>query len=434
MLRAGLPSGVTRRTGENFSGGTTVNSEKPKGGGPARDEVLAAATTLGADLAKTFSERDLRRDFPREEMQKLRRSGLLASSVPAAWGGLDLSFEDIIEIVLKLAEGNPSVAHMYAEHAIITKDIIARLPKKELRDTLYGEIMNGDTYLTAAGSERNSKHVLAYETTITPVENGRAVLINGRKFFATGAIDSDFLWVPGVMEGGAASVFVRSKKTPGVTIFDDWDAIGMQGTWSGSVEFKDARVPMEFVVPAATDPRTLDPEQLFGPMFQTAFTAISLGPAKAAFEHAVDYVKTKTRPWVGGGVTAATNDPYILREIGRMSSYLAAAEGMVREAARSIEHACQLRGQSRPDAQMAARLEAMAKVAQAKVVTTDVALEVTTNVFKVCGARAALRDENMDRFLRDVRTITLHDPVEWKARLVGEYVLHGTYEYVPFLT
>jgi len=154
----------------------------------------------------------------------------------------------------------------------------------------------------------------------------------------------------------------------------------------------------------------------------------------AAFKHAVDYVKTKTRPWVGGGVTAATNDPYILREIGRMSSYLAAAEGLVREAARAIEHACQLRGQSKPDEQMAARLEAMAKVAQAKVVTTDVALEVTTNVFKVCGARAALRDENMDRFLRDVRTITLHDPVEWKARLVGEYVLHGTYEYVPFLT
>jgi alkylation response protein AidB-like acyl-CoA dehydrogenase len=93
-----------------------------------------------------------------------------------------------------------------------------------------------------------------------------------------------------------------------------------------------------------------------------------------------------------------------------------------------------MRGQAKPDEQMAARIEAMVKVAQAKLVTTEVALNVTTDVFKVCGARAALREENLDRFLRDVRTITLHDPVEWKARLVGEYVLHGKYEYIPFFT
>jgi alkylation response protein AidB-like acyl-CoA dehydrogenase len=411
-----------------------MNSATANNYAAEREKILAIARELGDELKKTFRERDLRRDFPHEEMRRLRHSGLLASSVPAAWGGLDLTFEDIIEVVLLLAAGNPSVAHMYAEHAIITKDIIARLPKKDLRDALYREIMNGDTYLTAAGSERASKTVLAYETTFTPIDSGRAILINGRKFFATGAIASDFLWVPGVMKGAAASAFVRSKTTEGVRILDDWDAMGMQGTWSGSVEFKNARVPMDWVVPAATDPRTLDPEQLFGPMFQTAFTAIPLGAAKSAFNHATEYVKTRTRPWVGGGVTAATKDPYVLRDFGRMSAYLAAAEGLVRAAARSIERACQLRGEARPDEQMHARVEAMVKVAQAKVVTTDVALNVTTDVFKVCGARSALREEDMDRFLRDVRTITLHDPIEWKANLIGEYLLHGTYEYIPFFT
>lgn len=53
---------------------------------------------------------------------------------------------------------------------------------------------------------------------------------------------------------------------------------------------------------------------------------------------------------------------------------------------------------------------------------------------RICGARATLRDENMDRFLRDVRTITVHDPYDYKAKLVGEYVVRGNYSYVPFLT
>ena len=399
----------------------------------SKEQLLAKAKELSAEFARTHSMHDLQRTFPHHEMATLKASGLLVSAVPAAFGGVDFSFSDLIETVLTLAQGNPSIAHMYAEHAIITKDIVSRVPKKELRESLYKEILSQHAYITAAGSERNSKDVLAYETTLTPVENGRAVLINGRKFFATGAIDSDFLWVPGVMDGGAASAFVPTR-TPGLSVLDDWDAMGMQATWSGSVVFKDVRVPIERVVPATTDPRTLEPDQLFGPMFQTAFTAIPLGAAISAFNHAVNYVKTKTRPFPAANVKAATEDPYILRELGRMRSYLSGCELLVREAARYIDHVVELRDKLPREELMKMRVEAMSKVAQAKIVTTDTALSVTTDVFKVCGARAALRDENTDRFLRDVRTITVHDPVDYKAKLVGECVVRGDYTYVPFLT
>jgi alkylation response protein AidB-like acyl-CoA dehydrogenase len=410
-----------------------VEAKKPARTEYSKEQLLAKARELAAEFARTYSLHDLQRTFPHQEMASLKASGLLVSAVPAAFGGVDFSFEDLIETVLTLAQGNPSIAHMYAEHAIITKDIVSRVPKKELRESLYHDILSRHAYITAAGSERHSKDVLAYETTFTPIENGNAVLVNGRKFFATGAIASDFLWVPAVMDGGAASAFVTTK-SKGLTVMDDWDAMGMQATWSGSVVFENVRVPIERVVPATTDPRTLEPDQLFGPMFQTAFTAIPLGGAISAFNHAVEYVKTKTRPFPTSNVKTAAEDPFILRELGIMKSYLSGCELLVREAARFIDQVGLLREKLPREELMKLRVEAMSKVAQAKIVTTDTALRVTTDLFKVCGARATLRDENMDRFLRDIRTITVHDPYDYKAKLVGECVVRGNYSYVPFLT
>ena len=62
-------------------------------------------------------------------------------------------------------------------------------------------------------------------------------------------------------------------------------------------------------------------------------------------------------------------------------------------------------------------------VSQAKIVATHTGLRVCQDVFAACGARAALREQNLDRFWRDVRTLTLHDPLSFRTRSVGEYLL-----------
>ena len=69
------------------------------------------------------------------------------------------------------------------------------------------------------------------------------------------------------------------------------------------------------------------------------------------------------------------------------------------------------------------RGEAAEWVASTKIVTTDTALRVTAGVFEVTGSRATGKTVGLDRFWRDVRTHTLHDPVAYKNRELGEYVL-----------
>jgi alkylation response protein AidB-like acyl-CoA dehydrogenase len=74
-----------------------------------------------------------------------------------------------------------------------------------------------------------------------------------------------------------------------------------------------------------------------------------------------------------------------------------------------------------------ARGELAEHVAALKVVATDVALDVTNTIFEVTGARATSNAVGLDRFWRNVRTYTLHDPVAYKRREVGDHFLNGTH-------
>jgi alkylation response protein AidB-like acyl-CoA dehydrogenase len=74
-----------------------------------------------------------------------------------------------------------------------------------------------------------------------------------------------------------------------------------------------------------------------------------------------------------------------------------------------------------------ARGELAEHVAALKVVATDVALDVTSTIFEVTGARATSNAVGLDRFWRNVRTHTLHDPVAYKRREVGDHFLNGTH-------
>ncbi len=64
-------------------------------------------------------------------------------------------------------------------------------------------------------------------------------------------------------------------------------------------------------------------------------------------------------------------------------------------------------------------------VAAAKVITAKTALEVTSRVFEMMGARATAGQYRYDRFWRNVRTHTLHDPIDYKIRDIGNWVLNG---------
>ncbi|WP_436663711.1 hypothetical protein ACOALA_17065 [Alicyclobacillus acidoterrestris] len=64
-------------------------------------------------------------------------------------------------------------------------------------------------------------------------------------------------------------------------------------------------------------------------------------------------------------------------------------------------------------------------VAAANVHAGNVALDITSCIFEVMGARATASQYGFDRFWRNVRTHTLHNPAEFKQRNVGNWFVNG---------
>jgi len=63
-------------------------------------------------------------------------------------------------------------------------------------------------------------------------------------------------------------------------------------------------------------------------------------------------------------------------------------------------------------------------VAEAKILTTEIALLAANKLFELASTRSTLEELNLDRHWRNARTHTLHDPVRWKFHAVGNYYLN----------
>ncbi|MCY1432129.1 sulfur acquisition oxidoreductase, SfnB family [compost metagenome] len=110
----------------------------------------------------------------------------------------------------------------------------------------------------------------------------------------------------------------------------------------------------------------------------------------------------------------------MIADIGRLQLELHAAQALLSKAARTLDEV----NAAPVDAASAAR--ASIAVAEAKVLTTEIALQASEKLFELAGSRATLAEFNLDRHWRNARVHTLHDPVRWKYHAVGAYHLNGT--------
>jgi alkylation response protein AidB-like acyl-CoA dehydrogenase len=133
----------------------------------------------------------------------------------------------------------------------------------------------------------------------------------------------------------------------------------------------------------------------------------------------VHYVRSEGRAWIHSGVASPTEDPYILHHVGEL-------DVAIESAASLLDRACDALDECRVTRATHDRDVATVAVSRAKIGTNDAALRATSELFKICGTRSTLGNWGFDRHWRNARTLTLHDPVDYKYRLIGEYVLNRT--------
>jgi len=105
---------------------------------------------------------------------------------------------------------------------------------------------------------------------------------------------------------------------------------------------------------------------------------------------------------------------------------LKAAIGLADEASRQLQTAYE-KGDALTHAE---RGDVAIAVSAAKVFATKAGLDITTCMFEVMGARSTSAKYGFDRYWRDLRTFTLHDPVDYKIRDIGNWVLNHEFPIV----
>ena len=240
--------------------------------------------------------------------------------------------------------------------------------------------------------------------------------VSGTRFYSTGALFAH--WIPfraADEQGRGVQVWVQ-RDAPGVQVIDDWSSFGQRTTASGSVLFEQVPVEEGDVVESW---RFVDVPSLSGPISQLIQASIDAGIAQGALQDALDFLRNRARPWIDSGVDSATQDPHIIQEVGALQIEVDAAQAVLLETARLLDAFA-----AQPiDAAISAR--ASVAVAEAKILTTEAALNASEQLFALAGSSSTRAAHNLDRHWRNARVHTLHDPVRWKYHLLGNYLLNG---------
>lgn len=376
-------------------------------------DALARADLVAAELRATAAERDRANQTPRAEVELLRAHDLLQVQEPVAYGGEGLNYAQAARITRHIARGDTSIAHLIGYHFAQTR--IA---------PLFGTPGQAD-----ALSRRNAEQRLFWGGVQNPrggsdlvlTRDGDRFRLNGRRSFASGAGLGDHLSVTAAYEGELVFIALPAGRD-GFRTLSDWDNIGQRLTDSGGVEFHDTPVERDQILgPDPLTGRQLTPYQtLVTPHWQLAFVNFYIGTAEGALDEALDWTRLHAAPWETSGVESATDDPYILQTVGELRSEIRAAALMADRAGDALQTALDT-GPALTEEQ---RAQAAIAVYEAKYLTTKVALSAASRLFEIQGARATTSAYGFDRHWRNLRTHTVHDPVAYKAREVGDWTLN----------
>lgn len=398
--------------------------------GPAPRELVQAAQALGDELALTSAERDAKRLLPHDAIERFRADRIGLVRLPASAGGAEGTVEDMAHIVMHLARGDSNAAQALLSHYVALERL--RLMGSPAQQAHFLPLAAQGLQFGAAAAERGGPFRGTVNTRL--VRQGNRFRLDGVKHYSTGSLFADILKIRAVDEDGQlVGVFVPRQRQ-GVHCLDDWDGMGQRCTASGTTELHGVEVEPHEVM--SIQP-WLAQRHHTGAFAQLIHCGIDVGIAQAALREAIDWAQKGSRPVKESGVQRAQDDPYVLHTVGRMSAQVLLAHAHVLAAARAIDAAADARfgREGRPgDAGRAEALAGLAsvKTAEAKIVSTEVALAVTQLLFDVGGAATTLRRHNHDRHWRNARTHTTHDPVAYKFRAVGRYHLDGEFPPLTF--
>jgi alkylation response protein AidB-like acyl-CoA dehydrogenase len=380
-----------------------------------RDLVALAAELGAAKFAPRAARYDREAIFPTENYEDLRRAGLLGICVPQAHGGLGADFATYVMVAAEIGRHCGATALSFNMHvsSCMWSGFIAdaldmspeqRAEHERIRAIHYARIVKDGKVYAQPFSEGGAAAAGAapWETTAKKVDGG--YVVSGKKIFASLAGAADYYGVlctlqrPDAPGGGSRrdSMYLAvPSDAPGVAVTGDWDPLGMRGTVSRTLLFKDVFVP---------DEARLMPEGLYfqaATRFPHMFATLSptyMGLAQAAYDFTVKYLRAELP-----GMPPVRRRMYPTKQIAvaQMRIMLENTRALFLQAAR----------EARIDPPKDARMRLYA----AHYTIMENANAMAALAIRTCGGQSMLKTLPLERIYRDSRCGSLMLP--WTAEL-----------------
>ena len=363
-------------------------------------------------------ERDLQHRLPHEEIGWLREAGFTLLRLPPEFGGFNASLPELFALLIELGAADTNVVNALRAHLGFSEDILHAADASWRRSWL-DRLANGD--LIGSGfSETGDAKVGAFSTTLRLTSAG--LRLSGRKFYTTGSLYADWINTAANDEAGELKYILVPRNAAGVLVEDDWDGFGQALTASGTAHFTDV----------AIDPAWINPNAgrfaYSAPFHQMVHIASLAGIGRALADDLATRVRERDRTYSHGNSARVPNDPQILQVVGRVRSAAYAAGAVTLHAAAALQRAndAHRNGKATEDERSLATRAAQIEVDQAVSVVTELILTASTELFDALGASATLRTNGLDRYWRNARTISSHNPRVYRERQVGAFAVNGT--------
>jgi alkylation response protein AidB-like acyl-CoA dehydrogenase len=350
--------------------------------------------------------------FPMEDFADLHGAGLLGVAIPQEFGGAGLGpyQGNVMALWLmtkEFAKVDLSLARCWEGHCN-SMVLIGGMGTEEQKQRWFsGVVDRGETWVAWSGEPqaRASSEKTAFGTTTTRVENG--YLVSGSKAFATsaGAAHWAILLVSTAGPGGARHIggspdslllLACDLSSPSVEIDRSWwDPIGMRGTASHVVRFKDTFIPEENIIG--------HPGQYLSEGWQTCFiphyAATFLGAAEGAYEFTLNYIRSQSK----------MSDPYVQQHIGQSAINVETGHLWLR-------HVAEMWETGRHD-------EAQSTGSRARHIMEHLAEDTVKRSIRACGARSLNRPSPLERIYRDLSFYVRHDNDDHLLATIGRSLL-----------
>jgi acyl-CoA dehydrogenase len=358
------------------------------------------------DLARDFAEKEIRpkaADYdehsthPADIIEKAHDVGLMNPHVPEEYGGAGLASFDGMLMGEELSWGCAGIAVSIVANSLGSGPVLLAGTDDQKRKWLV-PLIESPILCSFGLTEPNAgSDVSGIQT--TAVREGDEYVINGSKMFITNAGHAAWIVVFASTDKSQGhkglSAFVVPTDLEGVTVEKHLDKMGQRATDTSAIAFQDVRVPADNLLGEEGEGfkiamRTLDHTR-------PGTAAGAVGVARAAYEHAVEY--SRTRVQFGQPIAMNQGVNFLIAD---MATEIEAARLLTWQAAWLFDQGKRATLQS----------------SFAKRFASDTAMKVTTDAVQIFGGYGYIKEYPVEKLMRDAKLFQIYEGTSQIQRLV----------------